>query len=659
MSANSTARSYYIFMFFMPLVFFYGISDRVLLPRQLFLTFFAALSIISVIKIIKKDGAIRLDTINLAMIAYFLIAVGVSLCRAAVISESLYFTSKLWILISFSLLTVTFLNKKAISISQIVNAVVIFGCVAIATAMLDITNKTINGAHLFRAVHIVSGNFANKNLLSSILFLCLPFFMIGCKGQKRLRMISYLALFLTIFILLIVRTRAVLIATVIFFGIAAFFLFKDFLKRRIWWIVALLLAVTVAGIFQFRIYEAVGGFKSSSDIHQQYLYRLFDNQTFKSRMLFWENSLEMFREYPLGVGLGNWQIYFPKYGLGKFNSYDMVAGIHTLQRPHNDFLWILCETGILGFTAFIAIFGIFIYQSLSLIKTAGSQYERQLFVYLFAAVIGFMFIAFFDFPMERIEHQIVLLLIFAIVMYQYRLKNSNSFTFPVNKVQLLLFIAFGICFSFTVSFRRIQSERQVYNLYKFREAKNAGDVIVCAQNAENSFYKLDSKSIPLKWYMGSAYFSKGQFLQAEDCFAEAYATTPYSIHVINNLASSYETNGKSNDAVKMYQKALQISPGFEEARLNLAAVYFNSKAYEKAFETIDYCSVQTRDPKYKIFLPPILKSKAAIVLSRVNFPVSTETKKLFANLQDYSQLYYESKKNNITFERQLISQLKK
>jgi tetratricopeptide (TPR) repeat protein len=191
-----------------------------------------------------------------------------------------------------------------------------------------------------------------------------------------------------------------------------------------------------------------------------------------------------------------------------------------------------------------------------------------------------------------------------------------------------------------------------------RENGDAGVVERFARQAEGLFYKIDSRTIPLEWYKGVAIFSKQQYPESETCFEKAYDLTPYNIHVMNNLASSYEINGKRQDAIKTYQEALKISPNFEEARLNLAAVYFNNTEYGKAFNTIDSCSTQTKDPKYKIFLPPILKGKAVMVLAAIDFPVSNEVKDAFFNLQDFSQIYYESKRNNITFEQQIIRKLK-
>ena len=659
MSPNFTTKSYVIFLFLLPLIFVRGINDMVLLPRQLLLSAFVALLLFVVFKNRDKNqDASKWDAVSLAMVGYLAISTVVSLTSATVISESLYGLSKLWIVISFLLLTLHLLKTETITTNQIVNAIILFGGVAIVITIIDMSDKTLRGKHLFRNIENITGNFANKNLLSSILFLCLPFFLIGCQQKKALKWLSGLALILALAILLMIRTRTVLVAVLVFFGIVALFYLRRLLNRKSWWAVVIGLVAAI-GVVPFVFGSITGGLQSSSDIKQQYFYRIFSTNTIKERLLFWQNSIEMFWEHPFGVGIGNWPIHFPKYGLEKFGSFEIQNGLHTLQRPHNDFLGVLCETGILGFAAFVFIVGMVVYQLVSLIRTAPTQQERQMFVYLLSALIGFVVIAFFDFPMERIEHQVILFLLFAIVIDQYRKSGKSGFTCSVSKKWLGLFVAVGICLSLTIAFRRLQSEREAYDMQLARKNSNTKEVLWCARQAENNFFKIDANTMPLKWYEGTAYFAGGEFSKSERCFTAAFALTPYNINVINNLASCYEVSGKRDDAIEMYAKALQISPRFEEARLNLAAVYFNKKAFDKAFETIDRCAIDTRDAKYKTFLSPILKAKADLILQGTRSEVSEESKNILANLQDYTPIYFESKKNNITFEEQIIKYLNK
>jgi tetratricopeptide (TPR) repeat protein len=129
---------------------------------------------------------------------------------------------------------------------------------------------------------------------------------------------------------------------------------------------------------------------------------------------------------------------------------------------------------------------------------------------------------------------------------------------------------------------------------------------------------LDPTSVPIAWYKGVAFFSLEDFTRAKQQFELANTIHPYNIHVMNNLASCYEKLNRHDQAIRYYRKALHYSSGFEEARLNLSAVYYNTKAYEKAFQTIDRCDTSSTDPKYATFLPAILSKKAELSLKGQN-----------------------------------------
>ncbi|CAM3493522.1 O-antigen ligase [Flavobacterium longum] len=648
MRTSFTAKAYYVFLLLLPLIFYSDIGDKILLPRQLLLSLFVLLQGFLIARVNRKDGRLRIDAVHLAMLIFLALSAIISLPNATVLSEAFYVLSKLWIVVSFSVMTGLLLRANLITGKQLINAGIIFGCAALGTALVDMTEKTMRGQNLFHWVYTILGSFGNKNLLTSILFLCLPFFMIGLREKRYIRIVSWVSLFLIVAFVVILRTRIVMIATAVFFGLFILFYGVDYVKGKLRWLGGAFVALTIVAVLCYS-----GGTSADSE---KYFSRLLSADTLSERFLFWRNSWAMFREHPFGVGLGNWQIYFPKYGLSHFQ-YDIANGITTVQRPHNDFLWVLCETGILGFAVFLCIFVGVIYRSFRLIKRAGNKDEKWLSVSLFSGVVGFVFIAFFDFPMERIEHLVLLMLLFALIVHRYETIGGNSLAVPVGKTALVFFVVCSACFSLYVAGTRFVAEKNVYKLQAARRDGYSQEALKFATDAESSLYQIDSKTIPMQWYKGVAEFSIRQYAESQASFENAYRLTPYNIHAMNNLASCYEVNGSRKKAIALYGKALRISPLFEEARLNLAAVYFNDKQFEKAFETIDSCATTSKDPKYKMFLPPILKAKAALLAEKLS-AVSPDKKGTILNLPDYSQIYFVSKKNNITFEQQLISQLK-
>ena len=391
---------------------------------------------------------------------------------------------------------------------------------------------------------------------------------------------------------------------------------------------------------------------SSSSITEQYLYRLSDSETLNTRVIFWKKSMEMFKEYPLfGVGLGNWQIHFPKYGLNDFTVSEIVNGENTLQRPHNDYIWILCETGILGLLAYLVIFGIIFYQVCFLIKNTTNSVEKWTFYFILSTLIGYLLISFFDFPYERVEHQVILMLLFAIVVSSYYKTVSKTNN---NHNSLLFLLAIPISYSLLVTLYRLNGEYHTVKMYQARGDKNWTVTIFEAKKAENYFYKLDNTSMPLQWYQGIGNFNANQMVESEECFYKAYLLSPYNIQVINNLASVYQVNGKTEEAIKLYNDALKISTNFDEAKLNLAALYFNQKEYIKAYSTINEVKVDSKNPKYKLYLIPILNQKInAFLKTSTNKEVINTLVKNINTKEKLLQLFFEAKTAHCDFESYL------
>jgi len=271
------------------------------------------------------------------------------------------------------------------------------------------------------------------------------------------------------------------------------------------------------------------------------------------RLTLWNNSVQMTKEnFIFGVGAGNWQVHFPKYGLDKFDVTEIKNGITTFQRPHNDFLWVFCETGIIGIITYILIFIVVIYYLIKLLKQSNKLENNSLYSAFVAGIIGYVIIAFVDFPLERIEHQLLLYLIFSVVTAHFYtefkvLKNSKKTILVLPIFLFLLFIP--IILSFVVSNNRFSGEYHTHQLYKFYHEANWNQMIKETDKAINCCYIIDPMSVPIEWYKGVALFSLGNIHDAETSFEKAYSINPYNISVLSNLASCYENLKKKKCGV--------------------------------------------------------------------------------------------------------------
>ncbi|WP_445453675.1 O-antigen ligase family protein [Flavobacterium sp. 25HG05S-40] len=654
MSDTWIEKLYFGFLLLLPLVFCSTTIDPVLIPRQILLTTFM---LVIVIVVIAKKIALSYNFRNPLFYAFgsFIVLNYISMYQSYIAGESHAPFSKLLLLFSFFVITTLLLYHNVLKENQLVTAVVFFGLITLLFPLYDIYEKTLEGQHLLRQIALISGTSGNKNLLSSILFLTLPFYCIGLQLGKKIKLVSVVGIVLTLFVLATIRTRVVLIACFIFFMLLVLYKIKRrfAIKKRYvigsGFIFILLLFLSYTLFFKSKITQYQ---TSHTNVTEHYIARLFSSKTLESRVLFWKNSLKMAKEHSVaGVGLGNWQVQFPKYGLNEFTEVDIINGESTLQRPHNDFIWILSETGIFGLLAYLILFGVVFYQLYHLIRKAPSLQEKWKFYFILCGLIGYIIISFFDFPYERIEHQVLLMLLFALVASTY---SKSIQTQEKHRSWLVYLLLIPIGYSFLVSFNRFSGEQHAVKMYAAKNNKNWSETIFESKKAANYFYPLDNTSMSLSWYEGIGHFNENRPEESEACFTKAYQLTPYNIQVMTNLASTYQINGKTEEAEALFKKALKISNRFDEAKLNLAALYFNQKEYDKAYVTINEVAVTSKNPKYQTYLVPILNQK-------INAYLKTATDKaVIANLvknittkEALLRLFFEARKQHTDFETYL------
>ena len=640
------------FFILLPFVFSSAILDPFLIPRSLFTICFL-LFVLLFLWSKKRIDFRYLDNISLKLLASFFICSIITFSQSWLISESLFTLSRQLIIAVFFILTFVLLSENIIRKESLIKSVIFFGITALTITLLAILNKTINGQHLLAQVDTLTGTFANKNLLSSILFLCLPFYFIGFSYQRKIRIIATIAIVLTIFILVVARTRTVLLALLVFLGLLLFRILKNKFTPTAA-IKKTTLLISISSLAMLMIFYFVKNFQNSSfnkSIFNTYFERMISSDTLNTRILFWKNSILMFKEnFLFGVGPGNWQIYFPKYGLNNFTRPDVVNGLVSVQNPHNDFLWILCENGIVGFIFYFGFVFYSLYQAFWLFKNSENQSEKKNFYYLFCGIIGYLIISFFDFPSSRIEHQVVFMVFLAIINHSYFKERKITENFRAKfYLPFLLIICLG--FSLLISLKRFESETHVFKIETL-QSKNNWDKIISETNfAKNKFYEIDSKLFPMEWYQGLVCINKNDYPKSLELFKKAYEKNPYNINVINNYAGSLELNDNRKKAIKYYHEALVISTNFENARLNFAACYYKEKDFEKAFLIIDKLDINNSNLNYKNILGPILKKKIELIIKSLNDKKGSFIGLENLNNNDYLiQLYIQSKRKKSTFE---------
>lgn len=81
---------------------------------------------------------------------------------------------------------------------------------------------------------------------------------------------------------------------------------------------------------------------------------------------------------------------------------------------------------------------------------------------------------------------------------------------------------------------------------------------------------------------GSRALQDGDDRSAEKWFRKALSLDPHSVEILNNLAISIARQGREEEAISLYQQALQLRRSDPVTRRNLGAAYFRARQYQKA-----------------------------------------------------------------------------
>ncbi len=608
--SNWFATIYIVFIGLIPLIFTNNLVDGGLLSRQMAL---AGLHILLAGSMIFGRFSKKIDFGFIASWPFFLVVLFLTLqvlsyFQALVLSEYWQTISKYSLGISYLTLTTALLRSGYLKKEQLFIGISILSAIAIAIAIFQLGNWDPN-TNFRDNIYEIKSNFGNKNLFSSVLFFGI-FANISLFIAGKYKRVSIYLLIISLAILLIIQTRIVLLAlfvSMVIYMVLAKQQLKiksNFLK---WGIPSLVVMVAVIAFS-----------------NQNYLENLTDSRSYTERLQVWSNSVEMMKENPItGIGAGNWQFYFPKYGIGNFENPSVANALTTFQRPHNDFLWVGSESGIPGLLIYISLF-------LSLIVVCYQELRKQQNVkmqaLLIAFLIGYMLIAFADFPLERLEHQILLYSLMAIPLSA--LKPFKRINLWIPALAVLLISAISIPFIYN----RIEGEVNTKKLYALQKKGQWQAMLAKTEKAQNSSYQIDAKSIPIDYYAGIAAYSLGDIQTAKLKFENALKLSPYNIHALNNLGSCMNQLEKQEEALELFNRALTISPRFEEAILNQCVIYYNQKKRVEAFETISKISLNTKNTSYPHYLKTILKEYLNFKYTKYTDPlIQSKIVELLAN----------------------------
>ena len=573
-------------------------------PRLLFISGVVVVSsILSLICVVRRSSVLQGDKIYL-MFGLFLLINCVSFFRSINYGDGLFEMLKIMLLYSlFFQFVLVFSgdekNKqilfKSIGVSSLV--FIVFGI----SQLLPLFSDFISKGTPLRINYAIASTLGNKNFFAETVFMMLPLTILGAISHRSVwRFLFIITSALIVVTLALLQTLSTWAAMFVVASVLVVLLFKWHKKifvnaksSRLFYLgtAGVILAVMLSGFIFLRV-AGTSLIKSRITTVQNIINpatansdSLNQNSTYE-RISLWKNSIKMTADHPvMGVGLGNWKIIAPSHGIG--SAAYMTTGVIRFVHPHNDFLLIASESGLVGLLIFISLLGWLFYYCLSLSAKAKNASEIVPGLVMMFGLAGYVIIALVSLPSSRIYPLLMFLIIAALIISEHnRQRNSTS---PIGKkilIPLFLLSFTTAVASAYIGNKRLAAEFNLSAALLQERKKNFDAMKRQLANINRKYYPLDATATPIAWYLGYAHFYTGDQETAFALFKEAEQANPYHLMVLNDLGTCYNLSGDAATAMEYYNKTLTIQPGFGNTLTNVSIIYFNAGQLDSAFSTL-------------------------------------------------------------------------
>lgn len=436
---------------------------------------------------------------------------------------------------------------------------------------------------------------ANRTLYASSLALLLPFSAgISLLGKNYWRVIASLSTLSILAAIILTQTRSAWVAIIIAF----LFLQLGFIRYRknvgsrvlkTWWQINLGGGLLLIGLLLLMYYFDIGSWIFESLTHRiQSLFGHIDANTVAGENIYerlnvWRASLMMLDgNWLIGVGPGNWKITAPEY-LSEVPS--LAKGDYMLLRPHNSWLQITLETGLVGL-AILMTFGFFIVKkAIRLFKSEMDKDRLIYYLFISSGLVIFAVDCFFSFPDERIEH-----LLYLSIMIGLLLGNSqDQKTIKIPK-WMVAFVAVLILSHLIQAFSQLKYQYYMQRTYSYWSGQQFSKAIEESVMCKKSWPTIGPDGNPVELMTADAFLKMKLYSKAIEELRVAGNYHPNNFKIRYLLAFSLAKNNKYDEALKAYEDCLDLVPLHEPSHYGSAQVLFEQGKLKECLSYIDQLS---------------------------------------------------------------------
>lgn len=298
------------------------------------------------------------------------------------------------------------------------------------------------------------------------------------------------------------------------------------------------------------------------------------------RIKTWKQSIEIAKEQPIfGIGLGNWKKKIPKFGVG---SYMESSGMIMRASPHNEFISIASETGLIGIFLFLMTIGFTIILGIKGNKELSNSTTMS--IACMACLSAILIDMLFSFPMGRVEHFMLTGLAIAGLFSQN--KSETDLKEISNTPVITILITLLILITLIISFEFFRFEKEFATVKDEFYSGNYEAVIEKANDAKSIIFEMSREGDPVEMFSGMAYqmLNKKEIAKLE--LEKALVIHPHNARIFNALGTLFFSEKKYLEAISVLEEGRRYMPHYEILKKNLALSYFGAGQFQNC---IDIC----------------------------------------------------------------------
>jgi O-antigen ligase/Flp pilus assembly protein TadD len=337
------------------------------------------------------------------------------------------------------------------------------------------------------------------------------------------------------------------------------------------------------------------------------------------RLISWKASIRLaFHHILLGVGPGHYRIFFPSYAGPEFwkflGTFSDVLNI----RAHNDYINILCETGLVGLGFFMGmLFYLFrIYRGL-LKSQKVSHWDKIYASGLAAGLVSTLTQSMVDFNLYNPASGLVFwisggfLAGFAAIRKPSPEEHASRITGSI-LLALSLTLLILVPHRLVTHYRTEKDLRNADLLFTRGEFEKAA--VIASRVLDRNPHDLDAVTL----YADSLRNIRGKEEEAVRAYQYWAGIEPWLVPIYNRMGDCWFRLGNREEAIKSFEKALTINPFSEPILLNLGNMALAERDFPRAVSCFERAAslggdlIKESQAQYGIALMQLKRYREAI-----------------------------------------------